>query len=168
MAENLEQRATSKKVGALGGLWPFIRPYRGMVIVAGLALCLTATVSLVLPMAVRRVVDSFGAGDVTLSNNATLSYVRATATTIANNISGTGNVSATITGASSDLTTNHTINLTGGTVNLVTDGNLSVTQAIRTTNSTSGAVFLPMPACSPAPQGKCALSFEANVPSMAA
>ena len=57
MAENLEQRATSKKVGALGGLWPFIRPYRGMVIVAGLALCLTATVSLVLPMAVRRVVD---------------------------------------------------------------------------------------------------------------
>ena len=66
MAENLEQRATSKKVGALGGLWPFIRPYRGMVIVAGLALCLTATVSLVLPMAVRRVVDSFGAGDVTL------------------------------------------------------------------------------------------------------
>ena len=85
---------------------------------------------------------TLGAGDVTLSNNATLSYVRATATTIANNISGTGNVSATITGASSDLTTNHTINLTGGTVNLVTDGNLSVTQAIRTTNSTSGAVFL--------------------------
>jgi ATP-binding cassette subfamily B protein len=64
--EILEQRATSKKVGALRGLWPFIRPYRPMVIVAGLALCLTAAVSLIMPMAVRRVVDGFGAGDFTL------------------------------------------------------------------------------------------------------
>jgi ATP-binding cassette, subfamily B, bacterial len=64
--EILEQRATSKKVGALRGLWPFIRPYRPMVIVAGLALCLTAAVSLIMPMAVRRVVDGFGAGNFTL------------------------------------------------------------------------------------------------------
>ncbi|GLS88848.1 ABC transporter [Cypionkella aquatica] len=61
-----EQRAASKKVGALRGLWPFIRPYRAMVITAALALILTASVSLILPMAVRRVIDSFGAGDLSL------------------------------------------------------------------------------------------------------
>ena len=54
-------RAKSKRVGALAGLAPFIRPYRLMVVAAGLALMVTASVSLVLPMAVRRVVDGFSA-----------------------------------------------------------------------------------------------------------
>lgn len=54
------EREKSKKVGALRGLAPFLAPYRLMVLLAGLALSLTATVSLVLPMAVRRVVDNFG------------------------------------------------------------------------------------------------------------
>ncbi|MEO5620933.1 MAG: ABC transporter transmembrane domain-containing protein [Cypionkella sp.] len=67
MAKDItEQRAASKKVGALAGLWPFIRPYRSMVIMAGLALVTTSSVSLVLPLAVRRVIDSFGLGDFTL------------------------------------------------------------------------------------------------------
>ncbi len=66
MAEAVEERAKSKKVGALAALWPYVRPYRGMVFLAMLALVLTSTVSLVLPMAVRRVVDSFGAGDVAI------------------------------------------------------------------------------------------------------
>ena len=57
-----EERARSRKVGALGGLRPFLRPYRGMVVVAALALTLTATVSLLLPVAVRRVIDGFSAG----------------------------------------------------------------------------------------------------------
>ena len=61
-----EQRAKSKKVGALRGLWPFLRPYRPMMITAGLALVLTASVSLILPMAVRRVIDNFNAGDLGL------------------------------------------------------------------------------------------------------
>ena len=61
-----EQRAKSKKVGALRGLWPFLRPYRPMMIAAGLALVLTASVSLILPMAVRRVIDNFNAGDLSL------------------------------------------------------------------------------------------------------
>lgn len=56
-----EDRATSKKVGALGGLLPFLSPYRGLVAMALLALVLTAAVSLILPMAVRRVVDNFNA-----------------------------------------------------------------------------------------------------------
>ncbi len=59
-------RATSRKIGALGGLVPFIRPYRGMVVLAGMALVVTASVSLVLPLAVRRVVDAFGAGQAAL------------------------------------------------------------------------------------------------------
>lgn len=56
-----EERPRSKKVGALGGLVPFLHPYRGLLAMAAAALFLTATVSLVLPMAVRRVVDNFNA-----------------------------------------------------------------------------------------------------------
>ena len=59
----LEDRATSKKVGALRGLLPFLRPYRGIAFGAFLALVLTASVSLSLPLAVRRVVDGFNADD---------------------------------------------------------------------------------------------------------
>jgi hypothetical protein len=78
----------------------------------------------------------------TLSNNATLAYNRSISTTIATNISGTGNVSATLTGALSNLTADHTIALTNGTISLVTDGNLSVTQALSTTNTSTTAAFL--------------------------
>lgn len=56
-----EDRARSRKVGALGGLLPFLRPYRRLLALAIAALVLTATVSLILPMAVRRVVDNFNA-----------------------------------------------------------------------------------------------------------
>ncbi len=61
-----EDRAKSKKIGALRGLAPFLRPYRGLLALSLLALVLTASLSLILPMAVRRVVDGFGAGDTTL------------------------------------------------------------------------------------------------------
>ena len=54
-----KDRAPSKRVGALRGLAPFLRPYRMMTVLAGLALTLTAGVSLILPLAVRRVVDGF-------------------------------------------------------------------------------------------------------------
>jgi ATP-binding cassette subfamily B protein len=57
-----EDRAASKRVGALAGLWPFVLPYRRLVILAGMALVLTASVSLMLPLAVRRVVDGFNDG----------------------------------------------------------------------------------------------------------
>lgn len=58
-----EERAKSKKIGALGALWPFLAPYRLLMIASGLALTLTAMVSLTLPLAVRRVVDNFNAAD---------------------------------------------------------------------------------------------------------
>lgn len=61
-----EERARSRRVGALRGLMPFLRPYRGMTTIAGLALVLTATVSLLLPVAVRRVIDGFNADNAAL------------------------------------------------------------------------------------------------------
>jgi ATP-binding cassette subfamily B protein len=57
-----EDRATPREVGALRGLLPFLRPYRPMIAMAGLALVLTASISLLLPLAVRRVIDGFGQG----------------------------------------------------------------------------------------------------------
>ncbi|MBT0956035.1 ATP-binding cassette domain-containing protein [Alphaproteobacteria bacterium KMM 3653] len=61
-----QERASSKRVGALSALFPFFKPYRGIVALAFCALLLTAGVSLVLPMAARRVVDGFGSGDMAL------------------------------------------------------------------------------------------------------
>ena len=61
-----ETRAASRKIGALRGLAPFIQPYRSMAVLAGIALVVTASVSLILPLAVRRVIDNFGAGKATL------------------------------------------------------------------------------------------------------
>ncbi|WOI56676.1 ABC transporter transmembrane domain-containing protein [Palleronia sp. LCG004] len=58
-ARSTEDRARSRKIGALGALWPFLRPYRGLLSVAIMALVLTACVSLLLPIAARRVVDGF-------------------------------------------------------------------------------------------------------------
>lgn len=52
-------RAASKRVGALRGLAPFLRPYRVMTALAVAALVVTAGMSLILPLAVRRVVDGF-------------------------------------------------------------------------------------------------------------
>jgi ATP-binding cassette subfamily B protein len=54
-----EDRAGSKRIGALRGLLPFVWPYRALAAAALAALVLTAAVSLVLPIAVRRVVDGF-------------------------------------------------------------------------------------------------------------
>ncbi|WP_226622205.1 ABC transporter transmembrane domain-containing protein [Alloyangia pacifica] len=58
-----DDREKSRKLGSLGALWPFMKPYRGLMIAAILALIATATVSLTLPLAVRRVVDNFGTQD---------------------------------------------------------------------------------------------------------
>ncbi len=57
-----DDRARSRNVRALGALVPFMRPYAGQFALALAALVFTATLSLILPLAVRRVVDGFGAG----------------------------------------------------------------------------------------------------------
>ena len=54
-----KERAASKQVGALRELWPFMTPYKAMMAAALVALVFTALVSLILPIAVRRVVDNF-------------------------------------------------------------------------------------------------------------
>jgi ATP-binding cassette subfamily B protein len=58
-----DQRAASKRIGALAALWPFVTPYRVLMVAAVMALVLTAVVSLTLPLAVRRVVDNFRTED---------------------------------------------------------------------------------------------------------
>ena len=60
---DLQDRSKSKKISALKELWPFLRPYKLIILIAFLALTLTAAVSLILPLAVRRVVDAFSAGN---------------------------------------------------------------------------------------------------------
>lgn len=57
-----DDRATSRRVGVLTALWPFVRPYRLTALGALAALVLTASISLILPIAVRRVVDGFQGG----------------------------------------------------------------------------------------------------------
>lgn len=62
-AEGNEDREKSKRIGALGALWPFVVPYRGLMAAAIAALVTTAVISLTLPLAVRRVVDNFRTDD---------------------------------------------------------------------------------------------------------
>ena len=59
-------RATSKNLSSLRALWPFLRPYRDLMVAALLALVLTASISLVFPLAVRRVIDTFNVEQVGL------------------------------------------------------------------------------------------------------
>ncbi|MGY6549877.1 MAG: ABC transporter transmembrane domain-containing protein [Roseinatronobacter sp.] len=64
----LDARAKSRNMNALKGLWPFVRPYRALLILAILALLITAAITLTLPLAVRRVVDGFEAREIVLLN----------------------------------------------------------------------------------------------------
>ena len=61
-----EERERSRRLSALRALGPFMLPYKGLMIGAGMALVLTALVSLTLPLAVRRVVDNFETKDAAL------------------------------------------------------------------------------------------------------
>ena len=63
MTELNEERAKSRTIGPLRGLLPFFAPYRLIVVAALFSLVLTATLSLLLPVAVRRVVDGFSIED---------------------------------------------------------------------------------------------------------
>lgn len=63
-----DSRTKSRNIGALRGLWPFMRPYRGLLAIALLALVATAAITLALPLAVRRVVDGFEARELALLN----------------------------------------------------------------------------------------------------
>ena len=68
MVDILEDRPSSKKIGVLRALIPYFVPYKFLVILALLALVITATVSLTLPVAARSVIDGFSDGNYTLLN----------------------------------------------------------------------------------------------------
>ncbi|MEX1660203.1 ABC transporter transmembrane domain-containing protein [Thioclava sp. 15-R06ZXC-3] len=57
-----DDRPKTKQIGALRGLAPFVAPYKGYAAAALLALIATASISLILPLAVRRVIDGFQQG----------------------------------------------------------------------------------------------------------
>ena len=61
-ASEAADRPGSKRIGALAALMPFIKPYGLLAAAALLALTVTAAISLILPIAVRRVVDGFNEG----------------------------------------------------------------------------------------------------------
>ena len=46
-----------QRLTPLSGLWPFLRPYRGRAVLAGLALLVAATATLLLPVAFRYLID---------------------------------------------------------------------------------------------------------------
>jgi filamentous hemagglutinin family protein len=77
---------------------------------------------------------TLGTGNVTLSNGSNLSYQRNVSTSIANAISGAGNVLANITGG--DLAVTQAINLSGGgNIYLkTTNGSMSTSAAMKGTN----------------------------------
>ncbi|MFW2405912.1 MAG: ABC transporter transmembrane domain-containing protein [Gammaproteobacteria bacterium] len=57
-------RPKSRNLGPLRALWPFIRPYRGTLVVALVTLLIASSALLVVPLAVRDVIDSgFSAAD---------------------------------------------------------------------------------------------------------
>src|SRR5215475_4916107 len=59
-----DRRPRSKKLAPLKALTPLLRPYRGIIAAAGIALIVAAVASLILPVAVRGVVDhGFSAAD---------------------------------------------------------------------------------------------------------
>lgn len=57
--QNIKQ-SSSKNIKALSAIWPFLKNYTGLMALALIVLVLTASISLVLPLAVRKVIDEFG------------------------------------------------------------------------------------------------------------
>ncbi len=65
-AADTDKRPKARTLRPLKALWPFIRPYRHIALAALFALVFTAAISLILPLAVRRVVDGFSQGSLEL------------------------------------------------------------------------------------------------------
>src|SRR5262245_12855575 len=64
MPATLIDRPKGKSLKHLRTLWPFLRPYRGTMMLALAALTIAATALLLLPIAVRRLIDTgFASGD---------------------------------------------------------------------------------------------------------
>ena len=75
MADQNAERPKSAKIGPLRGLAPFLSPYRWTIVGVALALILAAGLTLSLPMALRRVIDGFGAADYGLIDRYFLAFL---------------------------------------------------------------------------------------------
>ncbi|MEL7277521.1 MAG: ABC transporter transmembrane domain-containing protein [Pseudomonadota bacterium] len=62
MPDETEDRAKATSLAPMRGLLPFLRPYTRWIIAAGVTLLITASLTLALPIAVRRVIDGFLSG----------------------------------------------------------------------------------------------------------
>lgn len=67
-------RPASRSVRPLAALWPFLRPYRGMMAAAGAALLFATIFTLMIPVAMRRVIDGFSAENVQLIDQYFLAF----------------------------------------------------------------------------------------------
>ncbi|SEN35041.1 ATP-binding cassette, subfamily B [Luteibacter sp. UNCMF331Sha3.1] len=64
-----ERRETSRKIGALRNLWPFLKPHKGLAIGWLVFLAISSGASLLLPVAVRHIIDhGFLASDIATIN----------------------------------------------------------------------------------------------------
>ena len=60
--DSTKPAARARKLSALAGLWPFLRPYRARVALAFVLLCLASATILLVPLAFRDLID-FGFGE---------------------------------------------------------------------------------------------------------
>ncbi len=60
--DSTKHPARARKISALAGLWPFLRPYRARVALAFVLLCLASATILLVPLAFRDLID-FGFGE---------------------------------------------------------------------------------------------------------
>jgi len=65
------QPAAPRRLSALKGLWPFLRPYKARIALAFVLLCLGSATILVVPLAFRDLID-FGFGDRAQAGNSLL------------------------------------------------------------------------------------------------
>ena len=53
-----ERREKSRRIGALRNLWPFLKPHKGLAIGWLVFLGISSSASLLLPVAVRHIIDN--------------------------------------------------------------------------------------------------------------
>jgi ATP-binding cassette, subfamily B, bacterial len=79
MSDSPSARPTGKSLQPLKALWPFLRPYRGTLVLAMLALVIASGAMLALPMAVRFLTDVIASGHIETLNQYFVAFLGAAA-----------------------------------------------------------------------------------------
>ncbi len=74
IATSPQDRPKASSVKPLSALWPFLRPYRGLILAAGAALVFASAFTLMIPIAMRRVVDGFSTENAALIDTYFLAF----------------------------------------------------------------------------------------------